>query len=356
MIDIHFYRNVYELKQKLMGKHIRDAEYVWDKLEECRRSDPVAYNIETTNACNMRCAMCPRTTMMTRSIETMDMNMFKNVVEQIRPFSEQELEEWKNFVEKNYSIAKNDMSENHFFLYIIPKVLVLHGYGDPLLDKHMSERIKLLTQRNIPSYFSCNPANINIESSIEMFENGLGYIKYSIESVDDIRHKQIRGRASNFTKSYKSILHLLEIKKKRNYQTIIVITMLDFNSNWEKQEKEFLELKKYFNDEEYYVYKKSLDTQWLLSEKERHLNSSIHWSSVCKHPWMSMTILSNGQSAECMESFDGNVYLGNTKEESLYNIWNGETYKQFRKDHINLNKDIRCFAECDMKQLGDFLK
>ena len=108
------------------------------------------------------------------------------------------------------------MSENHFFLYIIPKVIQLHGYGDPLLDKNMAEYVGLLTSRGIPSYFSCNPANINVEKTAEMFENGLSFIKYSIESVDDESHKQIRGAASNFTKSYKKIAQLLEIKKKNN--------------------------------------------------------------------------------------------------------------------------------------------
>lgn len=37
---------------------------------------PVVYNIETTNRCNMRCKMCPRTTMMTRKIEDIDRETF----------------------------------------------------------------------------------------------------------------------------------------------------------------------------------------------------------------------------------------------------------------------------------------
>ena len=40
-------------------------------LEGVRNRKPVIYNIETTKACNMRCAMCPRTTMMTRPVATM---------------------------------------------------------------------------------------------------------------------------------------------------------------------------------------------------------------------------------------------------------------------------------------------
>src|SRR5574341_853913 len=193
MFDISFYMKVFDLKKQLMNGAIKDRDEVLKKIEEYRSRDPVIYNIETTNACNMKCEMCPRTTMMTRPVETLGMETYGKIIDQIKPFSSSQWSEWENYVEKKYKISKNDMSENHFFLYVIPKVLVLHGYGDPLLDKNMPERIRLLKNKNIPSYFSCNPANINTERTVKMFENGLDYIKFSLESVDDAKHKKVRG-------------------------------------------------------------------------------------------------------------------------------------------------------------------
>jgi len=351
MFDIDFYMKVFDLKKKLMGKGVKDKEYVREEFEKYRSKYPVVYNIETTNACNMRCEMCPRTTMMTRPIETMDMETYKRIIDQIRPFSENHWREWENFVERNYSIPQSDMSENHFFLYIIPKVLVLHGYGDPLLDKYMPVRIKLLAEKNIPSYFSCNPANINIEKSIEMFENGLDYIKYSIESVDDIRHKEIRGKASNFTDSYKRILHLLDIKKKYKYKTTIIITMLNLNKPW--QEGEFQKLQKAFEGLDVYVYLKSQDQQWYECKKDG--TKSIHWIEFCQFPWSSMTIKSNGEAVECVEDYNNEIILGNAKKESLYDIWNGEKYRKFREDHFNLTRRIKCTERCDMTLVGSLI-
>ena len=216
MIDIEFYMKVFNLKYRLMNGEEFDGQYIFDQFENLRSREPILYNFETTNACNMRCEMCPRTTMMTRKIETINNEVFENIMKQVRSFSTESWQNWQNFVEENYHIPRNDMSENHFFLHVIPKVIVLHGYGDPLLDKNMAERCRILTERSIPSYFSCNPANINVKRTQEMFENGLDYIKYSMESVDDIRHKQIRGNASNFTESYWRILQLLEMKEKYN--------------------------------------------------------------------------------------------------------------------------------------------
>lgn len=351
MFDIKFYMKVFDLQQQLMSGKVFDFEYVFDTLESYRSEIPVVYNIETTNACNMKCEMCPRTTMMTRKVQTMDRKTFFKIVDQIEPHPDHIWGEWERFVEREYGILKDDMSENHFFLYIIPKVLQLHGYGDPLLDKNMLEYIKILTERGIYSYFSCNPANINIEKTIKMFENGLNYIKYSIESVDDSRHKKIRGEASNFTESYKKILKLLEAKSKNKYKTTIVITMLDLNKP--RQKEEFDLLREAFKGLDVYIYLKSEDQQWY--RKDYHGTCSVHWSEFCKHPWMSMTIKSNGEAAMCMEDFNNEIILGNAKEEPLFNIWNGAKYKKFREDHFNLIKGLKCTERCDMKLIGHFV-
>ncbi len=348
MFDIEFYMKVFDLKQRLMAGEEFDRQYIFDQFEKLRSHKPILYNIETTNACNMRCEMCPRTTMMTREIETIGNEVFQNIVAQLSPISDESWQKWQDFAEKNYRVPRNDMSENHFFLYVIPKVIVLHGYGDPLLDKHMAERCRLLAEKNIPSYFSCNPANINIKRTQSMFENGLGYIKYSIESIDDTRHKQIRGQASNFTNSYRRILQLLEIKEKYNYKTTIVITMLNLKP-W--QEEEFQQLKDTFRGLDVYIYLKSQDQQWYQDKKEG--TKSIHWQEFCQFPWTSMTIKSNGEAAMCVEDFNNEIILGDTRTESLSDIWNGEKYRKFREDHFNLTKGIKCTQQCDMKLIGN---
>jgi len=324
---------------------------VGEELESLRNKKPFVYNIETTNACNMKCKMCPRTTMMTRKIETIDKETFRRVADPIEPFTEDQWNSWKSFIKEEYGIGEHDMSENHFFLYIIPKIIQLHGYGDPLLDKFMPEYVKILTQKGVPTYFSCNPSNINVRKMEKMFENGLTYVKYSIETVDDIRHKQIRGKASDFTESYRKIVRLIELKEDRGYKTTIIITMLDLNSTGQKEEYELL--KQAFKGLDVYIYLKSEDQQWY--RKDFHGTCSIHWSEFCKHPWMSMTIKSNGEAAMCMEDFNNEIILGNARRQSLYEIWNGEPYSQFRRDHLVVRKGIKCTEQCDMKLVGNYL-
>jgi len=350
MIDIKFFMKAHELKQRVMNHEPFDKTFVFDELEKYRSHEPVVYNIETTNACNMRCEMCPRTTMMTRKIETLDQETFEKVIDQMTPFSSEEWKEWEIFVQEQYNIGPDEMSENHFFLYVIPKIVQLHGYGDPLLDKRMADRVRALNRKGFFTYFSCNPANINIKKNLEMFDSGLDYIKYSIETVDDLLHKKIRGQASNFSDSYKKILQLLEEKQKRNYSTTIVITMLDLHRT--NQEEEYEKLKNAFKGLDVYLYLKSQDTQWYQNKYEG--TKSVHWSEFCQHPWISMTVKSNGEVVMCMEDFNNEIILGDARKESLHDIWNGEKYQQFRRDHFDLTPGIKCTEQCDMKLVGNY--
>lgn len=352
MLDIIFYMKFDEVFNDIKAGKIVTKEQCRRALKEIMSDEPVVYNIETTNRCNMRCQMCPRTTMMTRDIEDIDRQTFLNVVDQIRPHSDEDWALWKNYCENKYGIKENDeASENHFFLYIISKVIQLHGYGDPLLDPHMEEYVRILNEKGFESYFSCNPANINLPTTYRMMEAGLNYVKYSIESVDDDVHKQIRGQQSNFSDSYNSILKVLEYKEKNKLNTTIVITMLDLNRS--NQKEDYDKLLNAFKDLDVYIYLKSEDCQWY--RKDFHGTKSIHWSEVCKHPWMTMTIKSNGDATMCMEDFNNEIIMGNVKNQTLYDIWHGEKYDEFRDMHLNCKKGIKCNEQCDMKLIGEFL-
>lgn len=352
MIDINLYMEFDEVFKKLSTGEIESKDQLFEELEKIRSAEPVVYNIETTNRCNMRCKMCPRTTMMTREIEDIDRDTFIKVVDQLKPHRADEWERWKAYCEVKYGVSEGDgPSENHFFLYVISKVIQLHGYGDPLLDKNMHEYIGILHDRGFYSYFSCNPANINLELTYKMLDAGLDYIKYSIESVDDTVHKTIRGEQSNFSESYQKIQEVLDYKHKNNLHTTIVITMLDLNRT--NQKEDYDKLMAAFEGMDVYIYLKSEDCQWY--RKDFHGTKSIHWSEICKHPWMTMTIKSNGEATMCMEDFNNEIILGDVHSQTLKEIWNGDEYRQFRRDHIEVKRGIKCSEQCDMKLIGEYM-
>jgi len=373
MLDIDFYMKSEPILKMIQSGELTDKQAIYDQFESIRSKNPVIYNIETTNACNMRCKMCPRTSRMTRDITFLDLEFYDKIIPQIKPHSKELWAEWEKFCIKKYNIGPDDPpSENHFFLHIIPRVIQLHGYGDPLLDKNIGAAVKKLSQAGFESYFSCTPANINVKATDDIMAVGLTYMKYSFESTDDKKFKDVRGEAANFTEAYHKTLEILDIKKKKGYDTTIIITMIDIGHN-ELQQEEYRRLREVFEGTDTYIYLKSEDQQWYRKDKtlkeyleqrgrevpeqgqDFYGTDSIHWSEFCKHPWNSLTVKSDGEIHMCMEDYNNEVFLGDVSKDSLYDIWNGDLYDKFRKDHINVSPCIKCTEECDMPKIGQYI-
>jgi len=189
MIDINFYMKIHSLKQKILNGEYSakdNKEEISNIFNSHLSPSPVVGAIETTNSCPLRCVFCPRTELMTRPIKRMDMEVFDRIIPQISPWKKDEWNKWENFVQREYGVPKEEMSENNFFLYVIAKSVILHGYGEPAVDALMSQRIEKLTEAGLKTYFSCNPSLINVNKTIKNMQAGLNFVKYSVDSVDDI--------------------------------------------------------------------------------------------------------------------------------------------------------------------------
>lgn len=352
MFDIHWFMRVHEERKRILsGKKFSSVDRRKELLEYFeffRPQEPKVFNVETTNLCNMKCSFCPRTTSMVRKNERMSIETFERVVSQIQPYAPYQLEQWRYFVSTEYGITPDQMSQDHFFFYIIPMVLTLHGFGEPLLDRDLSAKVALCTDRRIPTYFSCNPSNVKLDKTKEIIESGLNYIKFSIDSIDD---DFVRGQRSKFLDNFKKIEALAELKEKNNYKDLtIVITMINLSG---QNKEEWNRLQQIFKDMNIYIYLKDQDQVW--HDGSKNENKSIDWNQFCCSPWYSMSILSDGSCVPCQEFYDKHIVFGNVKEQSLIQIWNGEQYKEFREKHMFNSSCNACSRPCDKRSVAEFV-
>lgn len=359
MYDINFFKNTKIIKNKIIKKEYtnNDITYIYDELEKMRSRNVHIFNIETSNNCNMKCIMCPRTTQMTRKVETINDDDFESIIEQVSPHSKKDLDGFLQFIEEEYGINELSRSENAFYFYISSQCVTLHGYGEPLIDPNIVHRIQACTKRNIPTYFSCVPANINVDKIKDLMESGLTVIKFSIDSLDDIEAKEIRGKKNNFTEAYEKIEEILKLKSEKKFKTKIVCTMLDLSTDEKSilKQKRFIEL---FKNKDVFAYVKSLDNRWYNDLDEELQNKSHYDSQYCEFPWTSLTIMSNGNVVPCTQDYDAEMVFGNIRNESLETIWNSEKYNEFRQWHISGNypKGNKCNERCDIKKIYHYLK
>lgn len=355
MYDIKFFEKMYPIKQKIVSNEINNMEELIKTFEMSVTARPKVFNIETTNHCNMKCKMCPRTSLMTRNLMSMEDKVFEKVAREIEPYSEEELAHWTSFVGDYINILADEQNENHFYFYIVSKSVILHGYGEPLLDPKIAERVRTLSARGIPTYFSCNPSNIKISLIKDLFAAGLTFIKFSLDSISDEGQKQIRGKHANFTEAFEKIIEVLELKQNNNYKTTIVVTMIELSEKQREESMDFLEL---WKGKEVYSYIKSQDNKWYFTEEDDTEVRSHYEQQYCEYPWTSLTVMVDGTVVPCTQDYNTEMNMGNIKDNTLEEIWNSQKYRDFRAMHItgSFPPHLKCKDRCDQKIVYDYLK
>ena len=359
MYDINFIQKSHSLKKKITKGELslNEISVIEQELDVLRNKKPTIFNIETTNYCNMTCVMCPRTIYMTRKNIWVDDDLFENMLDNISIHKDENLNAFWKWLERDVEFNPKEVSENGFYFSVVSRCLILHGYGEPFLDKYLIKRLEACKKKNIPTYFSCTPATMTIEKAIKAMESGLTVLKFSLDAMDDDAIKDIRGKKANYEESIEKIHKLIDIKKERGFKTLLVPCMIAFNNDKDnsKLHNKFLD---FWKGKDVYAYVKSQDNRWHFEQNKELENNSHYAKQYCEYPWTSTTVMAEGNIVPCTQISNNEIVLGNVNKNSLEEIWNGKSYKELRKMHItgNFPKGHKCLEKCDQVKLFEYLK
>jgi radical SAM protein with 4Fe4S-binding SPASM domain len=354
MFDISFVRKSMDLRKQILNGNAPSD--VLEQFEELRSKTPYIFQVETTNVCNMTCVMCPRTTLMDREINTMEMETFQSVVDGIIGFTDEELILWDRYIHKHglESSLEDAKDEDYFYYFICAQAVTLHGFGDPLLDKQLVERIQYCTYNDKMTYFSTNPVNISLKVMDRLGKAGLSFLKLHLDGVDNESQLKYRGRVDKtYEESQQKVLDTLKLFKEKGYKTKIFLTKLKFN-NEDDLDDQFLD---FWKQHDVFAYIKNQHNRWLYEEPDAVSNSAEYMQRYCEFPWTSMSLLQDGSVVPCPLEYNADLVLGNVKEESLSEIWNGNKYEEFRKMHVTADFPEKhfCTTQCDFNKLYEKL-
>jgi radical SAM protein with 4Fe4S-binding SPASM domain len=140
--------------------------------------------IEVTNHCNLLCETCPRTFTTYEQPKTLAWEDFVRIVDQFP-----------------------DMER-----------AVLHGIGEPLLNKDLPRMIAHLKARGVYVLFNTNATLLTDDWARKLIESGLDEIRVSIDGADPKTYALIRG-APLFHKVVGNLKRFVEIQKDRQAAT-----------------------------------------------------------------------------------------------------------------------------------------
>jgi len=282
---------------------------------------PFFLMIEPTNACNLRCPLCPtgRGTLGRRTT-FLRLELFRKCIDELAPY----------LIEVNVS-----------------------NYGEPMMHRDLPEMIAYAKATGARVAIGCNAHFLNAESARGLVESGLDQVYVSFDGVDQEAYEKYRVRG-DFEKVVEGVKVLLAQREalgrtnpsvelqflvmKHNEHQIEafrkmagklgadrrIIKPVSFNvADWDDPgtRKTFGEF--FPENEEYRVYRQEGD-QW-------------HWKrdglAFCTAAWRSITVLADGSIVPCCRDPRGHYTMGNVAD-GVVKVWNNERFRGFRRSMI----------------------
>ncbi len=137
--------------------------------------------IEVTNHCNLLCETCPRTFVTYETPQTLSWENFLRIVDQFP-----------------------DMQR-----------AVMHGIGEPLMNKDLARMIEYLKARDVTVLFNTNATLLSEEWSRKLIASGLDEIRVSIDGANPKTYARIRG-APLLHKIVQNLKRFVELRHELN--------------------------------------------------------------------------------------------------------------------------------------------
>ncbi len=256
---------------------------------------PYIYEIEPTNSCPYRCIMCPRGRgRMTRPVGFMTPATFEIILKQVDPSQ---------------------------------KMLRLHHFGESVLHPEFSTFLKMSRSRGIIPAISLNPATLTTEMTDVILESfgESGVVCFSLDSLNSEKLMSIRGIRKSASYCLEMIHYFIRESRRKKMFLFKIIQMVTLTINVDERDP-FLALKNKYPEEDVYVYIGNNFGFGDISLIRETAGDEIEMGksdSCCTAPFDDIVVLWNGDIVLCCYDFDGLNIIGNIKEDSLVNIWNG---------------------------------
>lgn len=237
-----------------------------------KRSFPEHVEFELTNACNLRCRMCPRSKMK-RPVEDMPWTLFTSLVDECR-----------GKVQSTY----------------------LHQFGEPLLYHDLVKAINYASEAGIHVSLSTNCTLLDHQAANEILASDLDEIVLCLDSLDPDTYESLRIGA-DFETVLENIKRFIRLRSGSKPRIVLQAIDMPLDKSqvpeYEKLGADFVLIKEY--------------TNWAGMLPGRDLKDRFQ----CNKLERCLTIQSNGNAVRCCRDLDGVTSIGSVWSHSIQELW-----------------------------------
>ncbi|MFH1722493.1 MAG: SPASM domain-containing protein [Candidatus Altiarchaeota archaeon] len=291
-------------------------KYLYYKLKRTKLPYyPDRLYIEATNICNLKCPMCPTGRGdMKRPEGFMDFNFFKKIIDEMSP---------------------------HI------KTVVLHIWGESLMDKRIFDKISYAKGYDVKTELSTNVTLLDAKITRNIFDSGLDVIYLCLDGVTKETYEGLR-KGANFELVTSNISYLLTEKKERNltrpYVNLQIVDMKATHGEIEKFRKRWsIQGVENINVKSFDTWGGQIDAITELKEKAEDVaEKRFH----CPNLWYHAHIYWDGTLVACDRDFNAAYPLGNVKD-GVMKVWNGAKMRKLREKHLKDDlEDVPSCSKC----------
>ena len=308
----------------MLDTQLKTTKYIWNRFlgeyaykhrQIKARNRPEVFAIEVTNYCNLDCVMCPRREMK-RKVGMMSFDLFKEIIDQIRDYN---------------------------------RHVLLHNFGEPLFHPQIDKMIDYCAENRIKTKFSTNGTILDREHTLKILNSRLDGIILSLDGSTRETYEKLRVKGE-YEQVEQNIVNFLKLKREMHLKKLHTIIQIIHMNETETEIIDFIKRWKPYVDEvlikPYSTWADQVEGIKELSKPEHRFKPKIKRRYPCLWPWVTVVIQWNGDVVPCCYDYDSKYILGNVKEKSLVEIWNGEEVLNLRRQFVEGNYNNPLCKQC----------
>ncbi len=253
---------------------------------------PPALVVEATTRCNLRCTVCPRQ-MLDAAPCDMGLALFRSIVDQVKGAAE--------FIDLSFR-------------------------GESLLHGDLFPMIAYAKKAGIHTSLQTNGMLLDEERCRGLVEAGLDILTVSIDAANEATYGKVR-KGGDFRAVVENTRRMVRINREKGGGMTVIAQMIALEDNL-GEEGEF---KAFWRKEGAFAKCKPFSSRGgaVTGGVIPRRGNAVR----CSRIWKSMYICADGKVVPCCNDFHCRAMLGDVREQTVAEVWNGAPMRRLRARH-----------------------
>lgn len=222
------------------------------------------------------------------------------------------------------------------------KTISVFGYGEPLIDKEIAEKVRYCTHNDLKTFVTTNASLLNYDMSFDLLKAGIRQIRFSVHALSPQNYNEIH-KGLLYQSVMRNIGNFTAINNKYKFGCRIQVTVIPMNG------EDLDSIKMAWKGFELEVWKPH---NWTDGRQYRKLTKKR--KKTCGRPHKGpVQINADGKMMVCCFDYNAEMIVGDTHKNTIEDILKSDAFNSIRKQHESGNLSGLPCKTCDQLNIGD---